>query len=144
MSTSRRANLHASLHMQPEIVSYKTNYLTISNVKLHIFTKNLFSQRSVGRQKSFRLSHFATSLYLRRKKQITITQVGYSREDRLALDTWSLFWNVAYKRAHMSERTTLSRSWRKTPTVIRISLSKVYVTFFCGAASRLKVRMTVF
>jgi len=36
--------------------------------------------------------------------------------------------NVPYKRAHMTETTAMSRSWKK-PTAISVSVSRLYVTF---------------
>ena len=52
----------------------------------------------------------------------------------IAFDTYSRFWNIPYKRAHTTETTALSRSWKKTAIGIRVSVSKFYVTF-CGAAA---------
>jgi len=49
---------------------------------------------------------------------------------------------VPYKKAKTTETTVLLRSWKKTPTAIRVSVSKIYVTF-CGAAAKLRARMTV-
>jgi len=41
---------------------------------------------------------------------------------------------MPYQSFHATETTALSRDWKKTPTAIRVSVSKVYVTF-CGAAA---------
>jgi hypothetical protein len=50
----------------------------------------------------------------------------------LAFGKYSLFWNVPYKIAHMTEGTALSRSWKKTPTAFRVSVSKPIPV--CGTA----------
>jgi len=60
----------------------------------------------------------------------------------LAFDTHSLFGNVPYKRAYTTEPNVLLRSWKKTATVIQVSVSKLYVTF-CGAEVKVNARMTV-
>jgi hypothetical protein len=39
-----------------------------------------------------------------------------------------------FQHAHATEKTALSRNWKKTPIGIRMSVSKVYVTV-CGAAA---------
>ena len=39
--------------------------------------------------------------------------------------------------------STLSRSWKKTPTAFQVSVSKLYVTSFCGAAATLKAKVTL-
>jgi len=36
------------------------------------------------------------------------------------LRRYSSFWNVPYKRAHTTEKTAPSRSWKKTATAIRV------------------------
>ena len=82
------------------------------------------------------------SLKLRRNKKSTIATVRISREDMCAIETCCLFCNVPYKRPHTTETTGLLRSWKKTLTAIGVSVSKLYVTF-CGAAAKLKARVTV-
>jgi len=54
----------------------------------------------------------------------------------LALDTQSLFYNVPYKGAHTTEPTVLLRSWKKTPTAIGVSVSKLYDTSFLWSCSQ--------
>jgi hypothetical protein len=39
-----------------------------------------------------------------------------------------------FQHAQPTEKTALSRNWKKTPIGIRVSVSKVYV-IFCGAAA---------
>jgi len=55
----------------------------------------------------------------------------------------SRFWNMPYNTVHTTETTALSRSWKKTPIGIRVSVSKVYIISFCGAAFKMKARVTV-
>jgi hypothetical protein len=57
-----------------------------------------------------------------------------SREDMFVFDTYSWFWNMPYQTVHTTETTAVLRSWKKTTIGIRVSVSKVYVTF-CGAAA---------
>jgi len=52
------------------------------------------------------------------------------------------FRNVLYKMVHTNETTALLRSWKKTLTTIRLSVSKLYVTL-CGAAGNLRASVTV-
>jgi len=72
----------------------------------------------------------------------TTAAVIYSWEDMFVFDTHNLFRNVPYKRTHTNEPAALSRSWKKTATAIRVSVSKFYVSL-CGAAAKLKTRVTV-
>ena len=46
------------------------------------------------------------------------------------------------EKVHATEKTAQLRSWKKTPTAIGMYVSKLHVTF-CGAAAKLKARMTV-
>jgi hypothetical protein len=48
----------------------------------------------------------------------------------------SLFLNVPYKKAQTTEKNAQSRSWKKTPTSIRVSVSKLNVTFFVWCCSQ--------
>ena len=57
-------------------------------------------------------------------------------------DTHNRFRNMPCNRIHTTGTNTLSRSWKKTPVEIQVSVSKVYVTF-CGAAAKLRARVTV-
>jgi len=50
--------------------------------------------------------------------------------------------NVPYERVHKADTSELWRSWKKTPTAIGVSVSKLYVTL-CGAAAKLRARVTV-
>jgi len=46
------------------------------------------------------------------------------------------------EKVQATEKTALLRSWKKKPTAIGVSVSKLYVTFY-GAAAKLKARVTV-
>jgi len=59
----------------------------------------------------------------------TIAPVRYSCEGIFAFDTCSLFGNIPYSRAHMTETTGLLRYWKKVATAFRVSVSKLYVTY---------------
>jgi hypothetical protein len=63
-----------------------------------------------------------------------IAPVKYSLLYMFVFDTYSWFWNMPYQTVHTTDTTALSRSWQKTAIGIRVSVSKVYVTF-CGAAA---------
>jgi len=42
------------------------------------------------------------------------------------------------------KRKALTGSWKKTPTGIRVSVSKLKVSFYCLAAGKLKKNLTDF
>jgi len=78
---------------------------------------------------------------------MTIAPVKYSHQVMFVFDT-PMFpvkkWLIATRKAHSemclikvhtTERSTLSRSWKKTPIVIRRSVSKFYVTLWGAAAN---------
>ena len=142
MSMKSRENIKEILHIQPDIFSYRWNVLTIWKLKYNVLTLTFYRKWSVGSQNDNRLSQVTTNLKLRRNKRRTIAPARYSPEDIIAFDTSCQFYNVPYKRPHTTETTALSKSWKKTPTAIGVSVSKLYVTF-CGAAAKLKARVTV-
>jgi len=76
------------------------------------------------------------------RRKNTLARVKYSREEFIAFDTCGLFCNVPYKKVHTTQTTALSRSSKKTATAVGVSVSKLYVTL-CGAAAKLRVRVTV-
>jgi hypothetical protein len=85
----------------------------------------LYSQSSVGRQKTFLF--LIVHLLVVTTKQSTIAHVRHFSEAIIAFKTCSLFWNVPYKRVYTTETTALSRSGKKTPTEIRVCGSNIYV-----------------
>ena len=42
-----------------------------------------------------------------------------------AFDTRSLFWNVPYKMVQTTQKTAVSRSWKRKPNAIREAVSKL-------------------
>jgi len=77
-----------------------------------------------------RLSCVAFFTKLRRNKQSIIALVVYFLEDMFVFDkqTYSAMWPI--KLLPQDWKTALSRSWKKTPTAVGVSVSKLYVTFF--------------
>ena len=70
------------------------------------------------------------SLIVKMKQTKYYRTVRCSCEDMFVFDSCSLFWIVPYKRVHTTETTGLLTIWKKTTTAIRVSVSKLYVTFF--------------
>jgi len=70
------------------------------------------------------------------KQKCTIAYIRWSFEDVFFFDTQGLFENVTYEMTHTTEKPALSRSWKKTPTAIRVSVSKLYVTFSLWCCSQ--------
>jgi hypothetical protein len=132
--------LYTILHIKHEILCFKTN-LT-NNFKAWVLhsTLTLFTHYSIGNKSDVRLPWVI--IFKFSTKQSTIAPLSCSCEDMIVFDTQGLFWNVSYNRVHTNETTTLSRSWKRTPTEIRLSVSKLYVSF-CGAATKLRARATV-
>ena len=88
----------------------------------------LISQKSVGCEKSVRLSLDAISLQWRRNRQSTIAPVRCSCKI-FFLRHEQLFWNVPYKRDHMTENIALLMIWKKTPSSILVYVSKTSFNF---------------
>ena len=124
-------------HHEEFYISYQ-KFFARREILLAILKLTLFSQSSLR----FSKSPECTSVIIFRNLQSNIAAVSNSPEDMFTFDTQSLFCNVPYKRLHTTETTGLSRSWKKTLTAIGVSVSKLYVTF-CGAAAKLKARVTV-
>jgi hypothetical protein len=47
---------------------------------------------------------------------------------------------MPYTTEHTTLTTAHSKSWKKTPTAIRVSVSKFMLLYFCGAAAKLRAR----
>ena len=67
---------------------------------------------------------------LRRNKRRTIAQVRYYNDDVFPFCTCNVLWNVPYKRSHKTEKTAMSKSRKKTPTAIGVSVKYNLCYFF--------------
>ena len=69
-------------------------------------------------------------------KQITLSHMSYISWILYCLRNKQLLWNVPSKTVQTTATSALSRSWKKTPTAIRLSVSKVDVTSFLWCCSQ--------
>jgi hypothetical protein len=70
-------------------------------------------------------------------KEKILARLRYTRGGVFAFNTNNVFENLPYKRTHRTERIAQLRSWKKTQTALRSSVSKLYVTVLCGDTAQL-------
>ena len=93
----------------------------------------LFRQGSSESQKGFRLSYVTTTLELRRNK--VLSQLSAVPVKICLPSTRTAYSAMCPLKGPQTETTALLWSWKKTPTAIGVSVSKLYVSLYCGAAT---------